>query len=340
MPYLIGIDEAGYGPNLGPLVIAATVWRIDGPLPDDRQLDARVAPVISRQAARSRRALVKVGASTDAVTRSPAARRVRIADSKAIYNPQVGLAPLELNVLAMSAASGVLPADCQAFWQSIAPQAVPHRDAEVWNQAFNPQLPLEADVKLISRLGQRVAAGLDGAGLQFLGARATVLFPAQFNQCVADAGSKGAALSRSAVALAADCLAQCPDNEAIRVCGDKHGGRHYYGPFLQQQFPEWLVEIHDEGVARSLYRFGPPERRVEVTFRVRGERALPTALASMFAKYLRELSMRAFNRFWCARVPQLRPTAGYPVDARRFRRAIAGVQAELGIDDAVLWRSR
>ena len=26
MGYLIGTDEAGYGPNLGPLVISATVW--------------------------------------------------------------------------------------------------------------------------------------------------------------------------------------------------------------------------------------------------------------------------------------------------------------------------
>jgi hypothetical protein len=167
-----------------------------------------------------------------------------------------------------------------------------------------------------------------------------VLFPAQFNQCVAEAGSKGAALSRSSVALVADCLTQCPGREAVRVCGDKHGGRHYYGALLQQQFPEWLVEVRDEGAARSLYCFGPPERRVEVIFRARGERSLPTALASMFAKYLRELSMRAFNEFWCARVPRLRPTAGYPGDARRFKRAISEVQAELGIADAALWRSR
>ena len=28
MGYAIGTDEAGYGPNLGPLVISATVWEI------------------------------------------------------------------------------------------------------------------------------------------------------------------------------------------------------------------------------------------------------------------------------------------------------------------------
>src|SRR5215203_3406446 len=29
MPYLIGTDEAGYAPNLGPLVVTATVWHVD-----------------------------------------------------------------------------------------------------------------------------------------------------------------------------------------------------------------------------------------------------------------------------------------------------------------------
>ena len=34
MTLLIGTDEAGYGPNLGPLVVAATAWRVDTPAED------------------------------------------------------------------------------------------------------------------------------------------------------------------------------------------------------------------------------------------------------------------------------------------------------------------
>ena len=60
----------------------------------------------------------------------------------------------------------------------------------------------------------------------------------------------------------------------------------------------------------------------------------------MTAKYLRELAMRAFNEFWCARVPGLRPTAGYPVDARRFKLRSRECNAALGIDDHILWRNR
>ena len=60
----------------------------------------------------------------------------------------------------------------------------------------------------------------------------------------------------------------------------------------------------------------------------------------MASKYLRELAMQALNEFWCARVDDLKPTAGYPQDAKRFKAAIAAVQAELEIEDRLLWRSR
>jgi hypothetical protein len=79
---------------------------------------------------------------------------------------------------------------------------------------------------------------------------------------------------------------------------------------------------------------------MRVVFQVNGERFFPTALASMTAKYLRELSMRAFNDFWRAHLPELKPTAGYYRDAWRFKKEIAAKQRELKIDDHVLWRSR
>ena len=79
---------------------------------------------------------------------------------------------------------------------------------------------------------------------------------------------------------------------------------------------------------------------MRVVFQVNGERFMPTALASMTAKYLRELSMRAFNDFWRAHIPDLKPTAGYYRDAWRFKKEIATKQQELGIDDRLIWRSR
>jgi hypothetical protein len=65
---------------------------------------------------------------------------------------------------------------------------------------------------------------------------------------------------------------------------------------------------------------------------------LPVALGSMLSKYLRELHMILFNRYWCERRPDLKPTAGYSVDARRFLEDIAPLRRELGIEDQLLIR--
>jgi hypothetical protein len=60
----------------------------------------------------------------------------------------------------------------------------------------------------------------------------------------------------------------------------------------------------------------------------------------MTAKYLRELAMRPFNRYWQTHVPGLAPTAGYPGDSRRFWNEIRPAQLRLQIADEVLWRQR
>ena len=64
------------------------------------------------------------------------------------------------------------------------------------------------------------------------------------------------------------------------------------------------------------------------------------ALASMISKYVRELLMREFNRYWLAHVPGLKPTAGYPQDAVRYIDAIRPALLKLGIAERAVWRSR
>ena len=97
---------------------------------------------------------------------------------------------------------------------------------------------------------------------------------------------------------------------------------------------------------------GKAWRAASTTFRSRAEpisvRLLPradsehfcVALASMLSKYLREMLMGEFNRFWLERLPGLEPTAGYPMDAMRFYAAIKPLVEQLGIKHEVVWRKR
>jgi ribonuclease HII len=119
------------------------------------------------------------------------------------------------------------------------------------------------------------------------------------------------------------------------VC-DKHGGRNRYDGLIADHFDDQFVFRLEESRDRSRYRMGD----MEFCFRTRAEELMPVALASMVAKYLRETFMTQFNRWWAEQVPGLKPTQGYPVDAKRFREDIAARIQELNLDDAAFWRSR
>lgn len=329
MPYLIGTDEAGYGPNLGPLVISATVWEVPDQC-DEAALETRVAGAISRALA---------AATAKAARGQPLVAKLVIADSKHLYKPAVGLRLLEQHFLAALGLWTARPTSWLACWQLLAPDACELLMSAPWFDGFDGALPWEADGDEIDRLADCAAHALAAVGVRLAGVRARVVFPEEFNELVARCGSKGEALSQETLRLLAHAI-ETIDQGPIRVVCDKHGGRNHYGRHLQEQFPETLVEIRGEGREQSVYCFGPQSRRVEVCFKARGEAMLATALASMCSKYLRELAMRPFNHFWRLHVPELRPTAGYPGDSRRFMNAIAAAQANLGIEDRHLWRER
>jgi hypothetical protein len=320
MAFLIGIDEAGYGPNLGPLVVAATVWEVPTEL-----LTADLYRTLRRAVCKSPE---KAGKS-----------RLAVADSKQIYRAGEGLEALERNVLSALRLTG-LSAAC---WSELLAGAGARASAATidlpWHAEQDPALPTAACAQAVAALAERVRGRLSDLGVRVAAIRLRPVFPREFNELVEQHGLKSTALSLVTLELLAEVLAPLPEGPVLALC-DKHGGRNRYAPLLQMQFPEPLIEVYGEAAERSVYRWGPAAARVEARFCAKGEAFLPTALASMVAKYVRELSMLAFNRYWCARLPELRPTAGYPTDARRFDREVGALRAALGIDERSYWRSR
>jgi hypothetical protein len=323
MGYLIGTDEAGYGPNLGPLVISATVWEAPEGVGGEDLFD-RLSHVITQE---PRRVSANGGP------------RVAMADSKRLYTPGKGLRNLERGLLAALGLLDHRPRTSRGVWQILAGESLDHMRSIPWYADHDVPAPLDCAADEIEPAIEALQTGLAASGVRLLAVRSRAIFEPEFNDLVEHHGSKGTALSHETLALAARLIGELPDGSISLVC-DKHGGRDRYAPLLQQHFPESLVEVHGEGRQRSVYRFGPPERRVDVCFRTKAEECLPAALASMASKYLRELAMRALNEYWSSRVPNLQPTAGYPQDAKRFRLDIAETQKQLHISDRVLWRMR
>ena len=130
-------------------------------------------------------------------------------------------------------------------------------------------------------------------------------------------------------------------DDIIHVYCDKQGGRNFYGPLLQGAFAEgWVVTEH-ESATESRYHIEKLGRDVSIIFRPRADSgSISVALASMLCKYLREVCMLQFNKYWQQHLPTLKPTAGYPVDAKRFMTEIRPCLNRLGIEEELVWRVR
>lgn len=333
MTLLIGIDEAGYGPNLGPLCIGATAWHVE-----------------ERGAGVEERGIDLYQLLSEIICCAPKKNHIAIADSKQLYKPGGGLGELERGVLAAFAALG----ETTNEWRNLLDPPKLR-----WYGDFNCELPIDADWEEIISLAERFRSACETARVNLVDMRARLVFPQEFNELTERYGTKGAALSHVSIGLlrevmlapsAATILPQGMSTSdrgssslptvPTQITCDKHGGRNRYAALLQHHFPEHWIETLEESRPVSRYRWGTPESPTEVCFRTKGEAELPVALASMTAKYHRELAMRAFNAFWAAQIPGIKPTAGYPQDARRFKAEIEAVQSKLGIEDAILWRNR
>ncbi len=323
MPFLVGTDEAGYGPNLGPLVVSATVWHVADGVPETglyHRLRGTVATTLA-----------------EAARWGP--RCVAIADSKVLYQSGQGLGALERGLLAALGVLGRHPGSRQEVWAALAPESLAVLRAIPWYAEHDGPVPIDCRRDDIEPCAAALAAELARAEVRLVDARSRAIFEEEFNRLCQQHGSKGTLLSHVTLRLVAEVLASVGDEPVLVVC-DKHGGRNRYADALGAHFPEYSIEVRGESRHESVYRFGPPSRRVEFRFQAKGESHLPTALASMASKYLRELAMHALNEFWARRIPGLCPTAGYPGDARRFKDDIAAVQAALGIADCAVWRSK
>lgn len=316
MTLVIGTDEAGYGPNLGPLVVAASVWRTTA-APDD----------VERVLAQA----LKVAADATGPLWT---------DSKQVYRGGAGrdggLSSLASGVLtAVALATGRVPSGWPEFSTAVGIAPDEAAAPPEWVRLRSRPLPRNVAGPACGDRAERVAEALARSGVRLERIACRVVHPREFNACLAAGLNKSDILSRITLLLAAAARAANRDEPAVIWC-DRHGGRKHYASVVSQHFDCPLVRPIEETASRSAYDL--PAARCRIEFCVGGERRGPVALASMTAKYVRELAMDAFNDLWSTRCPGLTPTAGYPVDAARWHRDAAAAIRSSGIAADDLWR--
>jgi ribonuclease HII len=320
MAWIIGIDEAGYGPNLGPFVMTSVACRV----PDD-EADANLWQLL--------RGAVRRRADDDA-------GELLIDDSKVVYTTR-GLGGLERGVLTALGQAGARPCtSLAALVASACPDDGDELRREVWYRGTQT-LPIHLtpdDLESATRPFERACASANVSHWQI---RGVVVCPSRFNALLDEGGSKGHVLAHALTHLLRGQQANLEGEDGLSFFIDKHGGRNSYAAMLQHALPDSVVFTRQESMASSVYRVHGLGREVRLTFQPRADAEhLCVALASMASKYLREVLMLEFNRFWREQVADLKATAGYPGDAARFFQAIRQALAKLGVREECVWRRK
>jgi hypothetical protein len=317
MPWTVGFDEAGYGPNLGPLLQAAVAVQL--PIEDLAGWEA-LRRVVRKSGGRWGRDL-----------------RLVIDDSKKVYH---GVNALERLERGLFGAFGWQATTFGTLLQSTLPEwSYDELLAEAW---FDPelQLPIASTPAMLKSDREHFLFSLP-TGCQCLAPLAILTPTPWFNKVVEATGSKASLLSNGLMELLKSMVNSTPGIDPLILFCDKQGGRTYYAEFLRTAFPELEVCPELERAEESRYRLEGTARTITVVFRPRADgESIAVALASMVCKYIREVCMMQFNAYWAKHVPDIAPTAGYPLDAKRFYDQIKHKLGELDLSDDQVWRKK
>jgi len=320
---LIGIDEAGYGPVIGPLCHGFCAFRVpesDDYSPPDfwKLLHPEIAPF-------------------DGCVENVS---ILIDDSKIVYTRR-GFSALEAGVRAFLECMKPPLSDAPLQSGFVGLNELLHEDEHAVLRGdkwfCEPCAPPVTDAPIVGNLRQKLAQ--QQASIVALGARA--MSPRVYNEAL-DSGLNKSEVSWRPIAAEIKRLAAlaAPD-ECIHVTVDRQGGRRFYAAHIAELFGVPLVRTTREEELISHYVIDGERRQVHVGFFVGGENVhMPIALASMVAKLAREKCMQRLNAFFLRHQPELKPTAGYYGDGRRFLKDTRKLRRRLKIKDGDFIRKK
>lgn len=349
--WLIAVDEAGYGPQLGPLVVVGTIWHRQEPFhqePGQDSLNREFTPI---------RESVKVDGTS-----------IRVDDSKRVFKRKAASSGEHdaLGVLhriasvawhAMAAPSPAKSRSLSKLIRELAAQDITSLKSSPWLQSLARQQTLPGDLsrQLTDRaLCEDAIAAWHTSPWRLVGTEARMINAQSFNDfCSGNQdrearGNKSDLLCETSLTLAASLRNRFakPADEPVSFFFDRQGGRRYYGPAIEKFLFDDRVEAIHELPAESRYRVShnPTATGHTIHFTVKGDRFTPVALSSLVAKYLREVAMSALNDYfrvrWDESFGEFKPTAGYPVDAQRFIGSVEPVLARHNIPKGSFIRCR
>ncbi|MHC4076515.1 MAG: ribonuclease H family protein [Planctomycetota bacterium] len=297
MAVLAGIDEAGFGPILGPLTVSSVAFSIPESL-----IKKDLWLLLKKSTANKRKHL---------------AGRLLITDSKKAHTKAQPIKHLERTVLTCLKSIGHTPATITELLDLLSPDCIERLKDYPWHQnCQHHKLPFDsADMKIASAV---LKEDLASNNIKLLNLKSCCLDVAHYNKMVEVVKNKATVLFAATSQLIKHIYDSCND-ENLQIIIDRQGGRVHYRTNLQRMFPDMTLKILQQSPANSSYELTAGTKKVRLHFTVAADqRFLPVSLASMVSKYLRELLVANINRYFTSHCSQLKPTAGYWKDGLRF----------------------
>ncbi|MFC1676594.1 hypothetical protein ACFL3G_05980 [Planctomycetota bacterium] len=312
MAILVGIDEAGYGPLLGPLVVSASGFAVP-----DELLKADLWKVLSKSVANKRGRLLG---------------RLLICDSKKAHSKSIGIKHLQRTTLACMKLTGKSPANIVELLESLAPDCLERLVEYPWHENID-QRKIEVEEKDIAVAAAAFGNNLADNNIELLYLASNCLDVGHYNKLIDAVKNKATVLFTATcqhIKHAWDNCKQCQ----LQIIVDRQGGRVRYQRTLSRMFPELEMTILKETPSISSYQLnetrdtGHKRRSMRIHFVIKADsKYLPVSLASMVSKFVRELLVANINHYFCGHFPQLKPTAGYWKDGQRF---IKDIETNIG----------
>ena len=298
MVFYAGIDEAGYGPFVGPLTVGYAMFRVPS-------LDSNLWEILSPHCAPKP---------------SRNDNRIWLNDSKQVNQGPNGRQRLSRGVAAFRK------------------KMTSDKDITSWiNKPPSPNKKLIRAVPWFSNLKKSLLcpeisqerAELDaenlsqllypnGINLAELGARTVPAI--EMNQSFKTGLNKSELNFRTTIECVKHLISLSGD-APLRIEIDQHGGRLKYKNMLEKLLAPKKIKTHGENQSGSTYTLLFARKKVELRFSSSADKKFaPVALASMAAKQTRERCMDMWNDYFQEQCPSVKPTKGYGVDGKRWLR--------------------